>query len=260
VNLESSAVVVTGASAGLGAAVARLVLDGGGSAALLDRQPPTEALASSERAAFFAVDIRNGDEVERAVEAAAAHLGRIDVLVSSAGVAPVARTLDAHGAMASLEQFRRAVEINLIGLYDVVRHCARHMAANPPGADGERGVIVNIASIAAFEGPAGQAAYAASKGGVAALTLPLARDLAPFGVRVVAIAPGFMDTAMVNAAPQDRVDFMRATSVFPKRLGRPEELADLVRAVVANPMINGEVIRLDAATRLPANVVVGPSE
>ena len=152
--------------------------------------------------------------------------------------------------MFSLDTFRRTIDVNLIGLYDVVRNAARHMSRNKPGVDGERGVIINVASIAAMEGQIGQTAYSASKGGVVALTLPLARDLAPLGIRVMAIAPGVMDTAMVAGLDETRRARLIDLSLFPKRLGRPDDFAALVRTLLKTTMFNGEVIRLDAGTRL----------
>jgi 3-hydroxyacyl-CoA dehydrogenase/3-hydroxy-2-methylbutyryl-CoA dehydrogenase len=226
-----------------------MLVDAGGKVAVLDRQVPLE---TPERTTFIELDITNEDLVEGAVERAAEHLGGLNLLVSCAGISPISPVLDTGEEMTPLGLFKRVVDINLVGLYDVVRHCARHFATNEVNDDGERGVIVNLASIAGLEGPAGQTAYAASKGAVSALTLPLARDLAPWGIRVMAVAPGFMATQMVTGTPPDRVELLRALPVFPQRFGRPEELARLVRDIVENPMLNGEVIRLDAATRLPA--------
>jgi 3-hydroxyacyl-CoA dehydrogenase/3-hydroxy-2-methylbutyryl-CoA dehydrogenase len=251
--ISSASAVVTGGSCGLGAAVTRMLVEAGGSVAVLDRQAPLETL---ERTTFIELDITDEDLVERAVNRAAERLGGLNLLVSCAGISPVSPVLDETQTMTHLGLFKRTVDINLIGLYDVVRHCARHFASNTPTDDGERGVIVNLASIAALEGPAGQTAYAASKGAVTALTLPLARDLAPWGIRVMAIAPGLMETRMITAAPTDRLERLRTLPVFPQRLGRPEELARLVREIVENTLLNGEVIRLDAATRLPANTLL----
>ncbi len=153
--------------------------------------------------------------------------------------------------MFDLDLFSFVISVNLIGTFDVIRNVAGAMAENPPGPDGERGVIVNVASIAAFEGQVGQAAYSASKGGVVAMTLPLARDLAGLGVRVNAIAPGIMDTPLLAGAPQEMLESLAAIHVFPRRLGTPEDFAHLVQSIVENPLLNGEVVRLDAAARMP---------
>jgi len=190
------------------------------------------------------------EEVQGAVQAAVARFGRLDLAVCCAGISPAAPVLDPDGEPHSLKLFRRAVDVNLVGLFDVVRHCAAAMARNDPGADGERGLIVNAASIAGIDGHAGQAAYSATKGAVVALTRPLALDLAPHGIRVVTIAPGMMDTPMLAGLDDAARDALVANHLFPRRLGRGEEFAALVRFAMENPMLNGEVIRLDAGARL----------
>ncbi len=252
-RIEETVGLVTGGASGLGAGVAAMLVAGGGRAAILDLEGSRGAELAGElgaAAAFFEVDVSKPDQVAAAVDAAAAHFGRLDLVVNCAGVSPAGRTLDRRGEMASLETFRRTLEINLVGLYDVVRHGARHMARNEPGEDGERGLIVNTASIAGIEGQSGQTAYAASKGGIIALTLPLARDLAIWGIRVMAIAPGIMDTRMLAEFPPEQREAMAALHLFPKRLGRAEDFARLVAALMENRMLNGEVVRLDAATRI----------
>jgi len=244
---------ITGGASGLGAAVVEMLAAGGGRAAILDLPASAgaeRANALGEAAAFFEVDVSLPDQVQRAVDAAASHFGRVDLLVNCAGVSPVGRTLDRDGRMADLAVFRRTVETNLIGLYDVVRHTVRHMIRNDPGEDGERGVIINTASIAAFDGQSGQTAYAASKGGIVALTLPLARDLAIWGIRVMAIAPGIMDTAMLAGFGERQREAMAGLHLFPKRVGRPDEFAQIVRACLENHLLNGEVVRLDAGARI----------
>jgi len=172
-------------------------------------------------------------------------------LVNCAGIAPAEKVLGRNGVH-GLDSFRRTVEVNLIGSFNLLRLAAEAMAQNTPNADGERGVIVNTASVAAFDGQMGQTAYAASKGGVAALTLPAARDLARSGIRVMCIAPGVFETPMMAGMPQDVRDALAANVPFPPRLGRPDEYAALVRHIVENPMLNGEVIRLDGALRMAA--------
>jgi len=253
VRPQDSVVLVTGGASGLGEGVVRMVVSAGGRAGILDLPGSrgAEIVAElGEAAAFFALDVSDPAQVERAVDAAAAHFGRIDVLVSCAGLSPAARTVDRDGQMFPLEVFTRAISVNLIGLFDVVRHTARHMTANDPGVDGERGLIVNVASIAALEGQVGQAAYSASKGGVVALTLPLARDLARFGIRVMAVAPGIMDTPMLAGIDERRREALLDINLFPKRLGRPADFASLVQSFMENTLLNGELVRLDAGTRL----------
>ena len=186
---------------------------------------------------------------EAAVQAALAAHGRVDVLVNCAGIAPGEKILGRNGPH-KLDSFARAVTINLVGTFNMLRLAAQAMERNAPGEDGERGVIVNTASVAAFDGQIGQAAYAASKGGVAALTLPAARELARFGIRVVTIAPGIFETPMMAGMPQEVQDSLGASVPFPSRLGKPQEYAALVRHIIENRMLNGEVIRLDGALRM----------
>jgi 3-hydroxyacyl-CoA dehydrogenase/3-hydroxy-2-methylbutyryl-CoA dehydrogenase len=182
---------------------------------------------------------------------AAEEWGRIDVLVNAAGVAPAQRIISRDGDLFDLDLFRFVIEVNLIGMFDVTRNVVAVMARNEPGDGGERGVIVNVASIAAFEGQIGQSAYSASKGGIVGMTLPLARDLGSLGIRVMTVAPGIMDTPLLASASTELKDALAKLHVFPPRLGTPEDFAHLVQAIVENPMLNGEVIRLDAAARMP---------
>ena len=200
---------------------------------------------------FIACDVSDTGQVAAAVEGAAEAFGGIQILVNAAGVAPAQRVLSRDGVMFDLDLFKFTVGVNLIGMFDVIRNTARVMAGNEPGDEGERGAIVNVASIAAFEGQVGQVAYSASKGGVVGMTLPLARDLASSGIRVNTIAPGIMDTPLLDGAPQELRDALAKLHVFPQRLGTPDDFAHLVASIVENPMINGEVIRLDAAARMP---------
>ena len=204
-----------------------------------------------ERARFVACDVSVPDSVEAAIAGAVEVFGGIHILVNAAGVAPAQRVVSRDGTLHDLELFRFTIGVNLVGMFDVIRNVAGVMAANQPEPSGERGVIVNVASIAAFEGQVGQAAYSASKGGVVGMTLPLARDLAGVGVRVVTVAPGIFDTPLLAGAPQELKDALAQLHVFPKRLGTPEDFARLVEAIIENEMLNGEVIRLDAATRMP---------
>jgi 3-hydroxyacyl-CoA dehydrogenase/3-hydroxy-2-methylbutyryl-CoA dehydrogenase len=252
-RVNDAVAIVTGGASGLGEGVVRMMVEHGGRAVMLDRAESAGAeIAESlgERAAFVACDVTDPARVEAAVDEAAACFGKIDVLVSSAGISPAARVVNRDGEPFPLELFRRGVEVNLIGLFDVLRHAAKIMARNEPNEEGERGLIVNVASIAGYEGQVGQASYAASKGGVIALTLPLARDLATWGIRVMCICPGVMDTAMLAGASDELRTALADINVFPKRLGRPDDVAGLVRVFIENTYLNGEVVRVDAGTRL----------
>jgi NAD(P)-dependent dehydrogenase (short-subunit alcohol dehydrogenase family) len=252
VEIAGRTVLVTGGGSGLGAATAQMVVDQGGSVVLadLDRERGAEvAAALGERARFVPTDVTDENGVRDAVAAAAGGEGGLAVAVNCAGIAPAERVLGRDGPH-SLARFVAAVQVNLVGTFNVTRLAAEAMAGNPPLADGERGVIVNTASVAAFDGQIGQAAYAASKAGVAGMTLPVARELARHGIRVVAVAPGIFDTPMLAAMPDQVRASLGAQVPFPSRLGRPDEYAALVRHVVENRMLNGEVIRLDGAIRM----------
>lgn len=245
--------VVSGGGGGLGAAVVTMLAEGGGRAAILDLpSSPGKALAGSlgEHALFVPTDVTRPEQVESALAAVLDRFGRVDLNVNAAGVSPAHRVVTRDRALFPLDTFRAAVDVNLIGTFDVVRHAALAMTANEPGESGERGLVVNVASIAGFEGQTGQAAYAASKGGVIALTLPLARDLALWGIRVMTVAPGIMDTPMLAGLDERRKAALIDLHVFPKRLGTPADFALLVRGLMENTMLNGDVVRLDAATRL----------
>lgn len=251
-QISDRVVLVTGAGSGLGAAVARMVVEGGGKAAILDvnaaaGQAMAESLGPSAR--FQRCDVTSDAEGRAAIAAARAAFGRIDALVNCAGVAPGEKIVGRDGAH-DLDRFARAISINLIGTFNMLRLAAEAMAGQDPAPNGERGVIVNTASIAAFDGQIGQAAYAASKGGVAALTLPAARELARHGIRVVTIAPGIFATPMMAGLPAEVQESLGASVPFPSRLGDPAEYAALVRHIFENSMLNGEVIRLDGALRM----------
>jgi 3-hydroxyacyl-CoA dehydrogenase/3-hydroxy-2-methylbutyryl-CoA dehydrogenase len=246
--------VVTGGASGLGLGAARRLVTAGGSVVLLDineEAGPDRASELGELARFVHCDVRDAESVATAVEAAVEAFGKIDVLVNSAGVAPAQRVVSRDGALFDLDLFKFVIDVNLVGMFDVIRNTAGAMASNEPNELGERGVIVNVASIAAYEGQVGQAAYSASKGGIVGMTLPVARDLATLGIRVMTIAPGIMDTPLLAGAPQELRDSLAKLHVFPQRLGTPEDFARLVEAIIENPMLNGEVIRLDAGARMP---------
>lgn len=253
-QFEGSVVLVTGGVSGLGLGVSRRVVDSGGSVVMMDinedrgKEVVTEL---GDRARFVQCDVSSPEDVEAAVSGAAEAFGGIQILVNAAGVGPAQRMLSRDGDMFDLDLFKFTIGVNLVGMFDVTRHVAKVMSQNEPGENGERGVIINVASIAAFEGQIGQAAYSASKGGIVGMTLPIARDLASIGVRVNTVAPGIMDTPLLAGAPQELKDSLAQLHVFPKRLGTPADFAHLVEAIAENEMINGEVIRLDAAARMP---------
>lgn len=252
-KLEDSVFLISGAGSGLGAAVAAMAVEAGARAVLLDvNVDRSEALAAQlgDAARFVRTDVTNPLDGAEAVKTAIETFGRVDVLVNCAGIAPGEKIVGREGPH-SLESFVRTVTINLVGTFNMLRLAANAMTKQQPGPTGERGVIVNTASVAAFEGQIGQAGYAASKGGVAALTLPAARELARHAIRVMAIAPGIFETPMMAGMPQEVQDALGASVPFPPRLGRPSEYAALVRHIVENPMLNGEVIRLDGALRMP---------
>ena len=239
-------------ASGLGAAVARLVAGEGGSVLIADlNREAGEALAQElgPSARFVRVDVTSEADGKAAIAHALSAFGHLHALVNCAGIAPAEKVLGREGPH-RLAAFARTVAVNLIGTFNMIRLAAEAIAREAPGEDGERGIIVNTASIAAFDGQIGQAAYAASKGGVAALTLPVARELARFGIRVVTIAPGIFETPMMAGFPREVQDALGKSVPFPQRLGCPAEFASLVRHICENRMLNGEVIRLDGALRM----------
>ncbi|WKN22724.1 SDR family NAD(P)-dependent oxidoreductase [Azotobacter vinelandii] len=245
--------VVSGGSSGLGAATARLIVERGGRVVLadIDREAGVALAAElGERARFVETDVTRADSAHACFEAAVG-MGPLRGLVNCAGIAP-AEKLVARAGPHALETFARTLEINLLGSFNMIRLAAAIMRETAPDATGERGVIVNTASVAAFEGQIGQAAYAASKGGVVAMTLPLARELCQHGIRVMCIAPGVMETPMLLGMPAEVQASLGRMVPFPPRLGRPGEFAALVEHIFANPYLNGEVIRLDGAIRMAA--------
>ncbi len=250
--------LVTGAGSGLGAAGARRLADSGASVLIVDLPGSRGAEVATElgsRARFVAADVRDEEQVAAAI-AAAGELGTLRVALNCAGVATPGRVIGKRGIL-PLEAFRQVIEINLIGTFNVLRLAAAAMLENEPlgteggEAGGDRGVIVMTASVAAYDGQIGQAAYAASKGGIASLTLSAARDLAEAQIRVMTIAPGVMETPMMSGLPGETKSILEALVPHPSRLGRPSEYAMLVEQIVANPLLNGEVIRLDGALRMP---------
>lgn len=248
-DIAGKTVLVTGAGSGLGAAVSAGLSARGANIVGLDINPDPASAGDGREILMLKADVTSASEAAAAVDEALARFGAVHGLVNCAGIAPGARIAGRDGPH-DLDLFARVVAINLNGTFNMLRLAAAAMAGNEPDSGGERGVIVNTASVAAFDGQIGQAAYAASKGGVASLTLPAARELARSGIRVMAVAPGIFATPMVTGLPPEVQASLGATVPFPPRLGRPEEFADLVAAIFANPMLNGEVIRLDGALRM----------
>jgi NAD(P)-dependent dehydrogenase (short-subunit alcohol dehydrogenase family) len=249
-NFSRTLAVISGGASGLGKAVAERVVAAGGKAAILDLQDVAgQALAKQIGAAFFKCDISVESQVTAAMEAAREALGGINLMVNCAGVAGSGKLLGRDGPMSG-DFFDKVVRINLIGTFLCDKAAAAIMQNNTPNEGGERGLLVHTASVAAFEGQIGQVAYAATKAGIAGMTLPIARELARFGIRCVAIAPGIFMTPMLAGLPQEVQDSLGKQVPFPPRLGKPEEYAQLVQSIVEIPTLNGETIRLDGAIRM----------
>nr|WP_297462210.1 SDR family NAD(P)-dependent oxidoreductase [uncultured Halomonas sp.] len=251
-QLQDRTFLITGAASGLGAASAERLVAGGANVVLCDVNEAIDRLAArlGDAAVACRGDVTSADDMQAAVNRAV-DSGGLHGVVHCAGVVSVAKLLDREGNPADLDAFRRTIDINLTGTFNVLRLSAAAMVKNPPeGEDGERGVIVDTASIAAFDGQVGQAAYSASKAGVAGMTLPLARELSRHGIRVMTIAPGVFETPMMSGIPDDAVAALSAAVPFPKRLGRAAEFAALAEQIVTNVMLNGEVIRLDGGIRM----------
>lgn len=250
-NIRDCAAIVTGGGSGLGAETARALARQGAKVAVLDlNEANVQAVAAEIGGVGLVCDVTSAESVETAIAAARTKHGAARICVNCAGVATPGKVVGRKGPMA-LDAFAKVIQINLIGTFNVMRLAAADMLTLDPQESGERGVIVNTASIAAFDGQIGQVAYAASKGGVASLSLPAAREFAPSGIRVMAVAPGYFGTPMVNGMPQDVLDSLVASTLFPHRLGLPEEYARMVLSIVDNPMLNGSTIRLDGAVRMP---------
>ena len=250
-DVNEQAVIITGGGSGLGAAVARRLAAVGAKVAILDiNREAAEAMASEVKGIAVPCDVADPDGAAAALAQASERNGPARLLVNCAGIGTAKRIVGREGPQ-TLSDFERVIRVNLLGTFNMMRLAAASMAALDPLADGERGVIVSTASVAAFDGQVGQAAYAASKGGIVSMTLPAARELAQFGIRVLTIAPGLFLTPLLAELPQDVQASLAASIPFPKRLGRPEEFADLVLHCAGNLSLNGEVIRLDGALRLP---------
>ncbi|MAN47589.1 MAG: 3-hydroxyacyl-CoA dehydrogenase [Hyphomonas sp.] len=243
---------VTGGASGLGAATARALAAAGATVGIFDRDVDKgQAIADELGGRFFAVDVSDAASAGAAVAAAIAALGTPSVLVNCAGIGTAARIVGRDGPM-PLDDFSRVINVNLVGSFNMMRLCAHAMSLAEPDENGQRGVVISTASVAAYEGQIGQAAYAASKGGIVSLTLPAAREFARFGIRVLAIAPGLFLTPLLEGLPQETQDGLAAAIPNPPRLGKPGEFADLVMAMVGNDYLNGEVVRLDGALRMQA--------
>lgn len=248
-QIRNHVFIVTGAASGLGEAASRMIDREGGKIVLADiHRDAGEALAAELNGHFVCCDVTAEADGIAAIHAAGA-LGTLRGLINCAGVAPAAKTVGRDGPH-PLAMFRKTIDINLVGTFNMSRLAAAAMADNPPLADGERGVILNTASIAAYDGQIGQSAYAASKAAVVGMTLPMARDLARYGIRVMTIAPGIFETPMLLGMPADVQLALASMAPYPTRLGRPDEYAHLARAIIENSMLNGETIRLDGAMRM----------
>ncbi|AVL71388.1 3-hydroxyacyl-CoA dehydrogenase [Oligella urethralis] len=248
-EIKDKVFIVTGGASGLGAGTVKMLSQQGAKVLIADLNDEAgEALAQELGQRYFHCDVTQADDAQAAVDAAL-ELGPLYGLINCAGIAPAARVVGRNGPH-DLATFQKVININLIGSFNMIRLVAASMVDNEPLDTGERGVLINTASVAAYEGQIGQAAYAASKGAVVAMTLPIARDMARHGVRCVTIAPGIMGTPMLYGMPQEVQDALAADIPFPSRLGQPEDFAKLVQAIITNEMINGETIRLDGAIRL----------
>ena len=251
-QLKGNSFIVTGGASGLGEATARVLVEGGANVLIADLQPEKgQALAQSlgRQARFLRTDVTSEDDGKAAVAQALKEFGSLNGLVNCAGIAVAEKTVGKNGPHA-LASFTRCVTVNLIGTFNMIRLAADAMVKGKPNAAGERGVIVNTASVAAYDGQIGQAAYSASKGGIVGMTLPIARDLSRDGIRVCTIAPGLFETPMMDTLPKEVQEALGKMVPFPARLGRPAEYAALARHIIENEMLNGETIRLDGAIRL----------
>lgn len=245
--------IVTGGASGLGEATVRRIVNAGGKVAIFDRNEERgQALArelGEVSVLFIKTNVADAEEVEVNVASVKEKFGEVTAVVNCAGIATPGKVLSRSGPMV-LDQFEHVIRVNLIGTFNVIRVAAAAMAGNEPNEEGERGVIINTASVAAFEGQIGQVAYSASKGGVVGMTLPIARELAAFGIRVMTIAPGLVETPLFDGLPEAARSSLASMVPFPKRLGRPDEYAKLVESIFTNTLLNGEVIRLDGAIRM----------
>ena len=253
-NLQETVAIVTGGASGLGEATVRYLVAQGAKVGILDRpNSPGAQLATElgDAALFVAADVTDTPSVQRALDDVVEKYGRLTAAINCAGVGMAGRVLGRDGDPLDLDTYTMVIQINLIGTFNVLRIAASHMARNEPDAEGERGVIINTASAAAYDGQIGQVAYAASKGGVVAMTLPIARDLAKRGIRCMTIAPGTFDTPMMAMVSDEFRHQLEAQIPFPSRMGKPSEFGKLAGDIISNPYLNGEVIRIDGSLRMP---------
>ncbi|WAA12075.1 3-hydroxyacyl-CoA dehydrogenase [Fervidibacillus halotolerans] len=251
-NVENHVAVITGGASGLGEATVRKIVESGGKAAIFDLDEKRGRSLKEELGSqvhFVKVDVADEKSVESGIKEVIEIFGGIHILVNCAGIAIAKKTVGKNGAH-DLASFSKVIQVNLIGTFNMIRLAAEKMVENEPNEHGERGVIINTASVAAFEGQIGQVAYSASKGGVVGMTLPVARDLAPFGIRVMTIAPGLFNTPLFSTLPEKAREALGKMTPFPQRLGDPNEYGMLVKSIIENPMLNGETIRLDGAIRM----------
>lgn len=251
-NILGNTFIISGAASGLGLATAQMLIDNGANVIILDINQEAGKLAQQhlgEKSLFVCCDVSNEKEVLEAINLGLEKFGMINGLVNCAGIGPAARVVGKNGVH-TLDFFQKVLSINLVGTFNLIRLVTNIMQHNSPIASGERGIIINTASVAAFDGQIGQAAYAASKGGIVSMTLPIARELARMGIRVMTIAPGIFETPLLASLPVDAQESLGKQVPFPSRLGKPSEFASLVQHIVENEMLNGEVIRLDGAIRM----------
>lgn len=253
-KIENNTFLITGGASGLGFATAKMIIENGGNAVLLDVNEEAGKTAQSNlgsKSKFIKTDVTNEEQVQSAVSQSIEAYGSVEGIINCAGVGPAKRVVGKDGPH-PLDFFQKVININLIGTFNTLRLVADKMQNNEPNTEGERGIIINTASVAAFDGQIGQAAYSASKGGIVAMTLPIAREFARMGIRVMAIAPGIFETPLLASLPQEAQESLGKQVPFPPRLGRPAEFANLVKQIIENTMLNGEVIRLDGAIRMGA--------
>ncbi|SDN32034.1 3-hydroxyacyl-CoA dehydrogenase [Bacillus sp. OK048] len=252
-RIQDSIALVTGGASGLGEATVRNIVKNGGKAVILDLSVEKGTCLEEElgeNAVFYKTNVTSEEDVQTAITSTIARFGNINTVVNCAGIAVAEKTVGRNTAH-SFESFKKVIEINLIGTFNVIRLAAEKMVNNQPNQEGERGVIINTASVAAFDGQIGQAAYSASKGGVVGMTLPIARDLAKSGIRVMTIAPGLIETPLFASLSEQAKTALESQVPFPSRLGHPSEYAQLTQSIIENVMLNGETIRLDGAIRMP---------
>jgi 3-hydroxyacyl-CoA dehydrogenase/3-hydroxy-2-methylbutyryl-CoA dehydrogenase len=252
-DISGKVAVVTGGASGLGKAIVEKLVAEGGSAAIFDlNEAAGNELADQlgDAVIYQAVNVTDEDSVQQAVDHVVEHFGAIHICINCAGIGNAARTVGKNGVF-PLDTFNAVIQVNLVGSFNVLRLAAEKMAVNKPtNEDGERGVIINTASVAAYEGQIGQAAYSASKGGIVGMTLPIARDLASLGIRVNTIVPGLINTPLFNGLPDEAISYLSEQVLYPKRLGRPDEIAHLAASIIENSYINGECIRMDGGIRM----------